>query len=75
MIKIIRARGGPAMQQLRASWRFTFSGSMAHRSVGAGGCLSGAEDLTIYLTTCDMHREPKLFILLKLRNKKELRQS
>jgi hypothetical protein len=40
------------MQQLRASWRFTLSGSVAHRSVGADGCLSGVEDLTIYLPTC-----------------------
>jgi hypothetical protein len=24
------------MQQLRVSWQFTFSGSVAHRSVGAG---------------------------------------
>jgi hypothetical protein len=40
------------MQQLRTSWRFTFSGSVAHRLVGAGGYLSGTEDLTIYLPTC-----------------------
>jgi hypothetical protein len=40
------------MQQLRASWRFTFLGSVAHRSVGAGDCLSGVEDLMIYLPTC-----------------------
>jgi hypothetical protein len=33
------------LQQLRAPWRFTFSDPVAHRSVSAGGCLSGAEDL------------------------------
>jgi hypothetical protein len=96
------------MQQLRTLWRFTFLNSMAHRSVGAGGCLSGAEDLddspshlqhyinrrvgvklpqhslllrcfaTKNLTkaeACLLHPQPKLFILFKLRNKKELRQS
>jgi hypothetical protein len=96
------------MQQLRASWRFTFSDSVAHRSVGAGGCLSGVEDfddlpshLQHYINrrvgvklphhslllhyfaaknltkaeACLLHPQPKLFILLKLRNKKELQQS
>ena len=96
------------MQQLRASWRFTFSGSVAHRSVSAGDCLFGAEDLDDppshlrhYINrrvgvklpqhslllhcfaaknltideACLLHPQPKLFILLKLRNKKELRQS
>jgi hypothetical protein len=81
---------------------------VAHRSVSAGGCLSGAEDLddspsllrhyinrrvgvklpqhslllrcfaAKILTkaeACLLHPQPKLFILLKLRNKKELRQS
>jgi hypothetical protein len=33
------------LQQLRVLWRFTFSDPVAHRSVSAGGCLSGAEDL------------------------------
>jgi hypothetical protein len=96
------------MQQLRTSWRFTFSGSMAHRSVSAGGYLSNAEDLDdspshlrhyinrrvgvklpqhslllhcfaakklTIAETCLLHPQPKLFILLKLRNKKELQQS
>jgi hypothetical protein len=40
------------MQQVNASWRFTFSGSVAHHSVSAGDCLSGAKDLTIHLPTC-----------------------
>jgi hypothetical protein len=44
-IKIIRARSGPILQQLRAPWRFTFSDLVAHCSVSAGGCLSGAKDL------------------------------
>jgi hypothetical protein len=96
------------MQQLRAPWRFTFSDSVAHHSVGAGGYLSGAEDLddspshlrhyinrwvgvklpqhSLLLRcfaaknltkaeACLLRPQPKLFILLKLRNKKELRQS
>jgi hypothetical protein len=45
MIKVIRTRGGPILQQLRAAWRFTFSDLVAHRSVSVGDCLSGAEDL------------------------------
>jgi hypothetical protein len=81
---------------------------MAHRSVSAGGCLSGAEDLddspshlwhyinrrvgmklpqhllllhcfaAKILTkaeACSLFPQPKLFILLKLRNEKELQQS
>jgi hypothetical protein len=80
---------------------------VAHHSVSAGGCLSGAEDLDdspfhlrhyinrrvgVKLTqhslllhcfaakiltkaeACSLLPQPKLFILLKLRNKKELRQ-
>jgi hypothetical protein len=86
----------------------TFSDPRAHRSVSAGGCLSGAEDLDDssshlrhyinkrvgvklpqYLLllhcfaakiltkaeACLLHPQPKLFTLLKLRNKNELRQS
>jgi hypothetical protein len=93
------------MQQLHASWRFTFSGFVVQRSVGASGCLSGAKELTVlpshlrhYINRrvgvklphhslllhcfaaknltiaedCLLHRQSKLFILLKLRNKKEL---
>jgi hypothetical protein len=41
------------MQRVNASWRFTFSGSVAHHSVSAGDYSSGAEDLTIHLLTCD----------------------
>jgi hypothetical protein len=81
---------------------------MAHRSVSAGGCLSGAEDLddspshlqhyinirvgvklpqyslllhcfaAKILTkaeACSLLPQPKLFILLKLHNEKELQQS
>jgi hypothetical protein len=81
---------------------------MAHRSVSAGGCLSGAEDLDdspshlrhyinrrvgvklshhslllhyfaakILTKTegCLLHPQPKLFTLLKLCNKKEVRQN
>jgi hypothetical protein len=33
------------LQQLRAPWQFTFSDPVAHRSVNAGDCLSGAENL------------------------------
>jgi hypothetical protein len=33
--------------------RFTFSGFVAHRSVGASDCLSGVKDLTIHLLTCN----------------------
>jgi hypothetical protein len=90
------------LQQLRTLWRFTFSNPVAHRSVSAGGCLSGAEDLddspshlrhyinklvgvklpqhslllhyfaAKILTkaeACLLHPQPKLFTLLKLRNK------
>jgi hypothetical protein len=32
--------------------RFTFSGFVAHRSVGASDCSSGVGDLTIHLLTC-----------------------
>jgi hypothetical protein len=96
------------LQQLRAPWRFTFPDPVAHRSVSAGGCLSGTEDLddspshlwhyinrrigvklpqhslllrcfaAKILTkaeACLLHPQPKLFTLLKLRNKKELWQS
>jgi hypothetical protein len=96
------------LQQLRVTWRFTFSDPVAHRSVSAGDCLFGAEDLddspshlrhyinrrvgvklpqhslllryfaAKILTkaeACLLHPQPKLFSLLKLRNKKELRQS
>ena len=96
------------MQQLRAPLRFTFSDPVAHRSVSAGDCLFGAEDLDDspshlrhYINrrvgvklpqhslllhcfaakkltkaeACLLHPQPKLFTLLKLRNKKELRQS
>jgi hypothetical protein len=45
MIKIIRARGGPILQQLRAPQRFTFSDPVVHRSTSAGDCLFGAGDL------------------------------
>jgi hypothetical protein len=45
MIKIIRARSGPILQQLHAPWQFTFSDSGAHRSVSAGDCLPGVENL------------------------------
>jgi hypothetical protein len=78
---------------------------VAHRSVSAGGCLSGAEDLDARLRhyinrrvgvklpqhslllhsfaakiltkteACLLHPQPKLFTLLKLRNKIELRQN
>jgi hypothetical protein len=96
------------LQQLRAPWRFTFSDSVAHRSVSVGGCLPGAEDLDdspshlrhyinrrvgvklpqhslllhcfaaknlTIAEACLLHPQLKLFILLKLRNKKELQQS
>jgi hypothetical protein len=96
------------MQRLRVSLRFTFSGSVAHHSVGAGDCSSDAEDfddspshLRHYINrpvgvklpqhslllhcfaaknltiakACLLHPQPKLFIFLKLCNKKELRQS
>jgi hypothetical protein len=96
------------LQQLRAPWRFTFPDPVAHRSVSAGGCLSGTEDLVDspshlrhYINrrigmklpqhslllrcfaakiltkaeACLLHPQPKLFTLLKLRNKKELWQS
>jgi hypothetical protein len=96
------------MQQLHASWRFALSGSVAHRSVGAGGCATrcgklddlrshlrhyinkrvgvklpqhslllhcfAAKNLTI-AEACLLHHQRKPFILLKLCNKKELRQS
>jgi hypothetical protein len=96
------------MQQLRASWRFTFSGSVGPPFSGCGRLFVRCEDfddlpphLQHYINrrvgvklpqhslllhcfaaknltiaeACLLHRQPKLFILLKLRNKKELRQS
>jgi hypothetical protein len=96
------------LQQLRVPWRFTSSDPVAHRSVSAGGCLSGAGDLDgspshlrHYINrrvgvklpqhslllhcfaakkltkaeACSLLPQPKLFILLKLRNKKELLQN
>jgi hypothetical protein len=96
------------LQQLCVPWRFTFSDPVAHRSVSAGGCLSGAENLDdspshlrhyinrrvgvklpqhslllhsfaakilTKVEACSLLPQPKLFILLKLRNEKELQQS
>jgi hypothetical protein len=45
------------MRRVHASWRFTFSGSVAHHSVGAGDCSSGAEDLTIHLPPAALYKQ------------------